>query len=129
MSGSVESLRTYLRACDPFVNDHDAICRCRPVDVRAALDTIAEQQDEIKRLRANNVAYAKIMRKQDAQCRTRTNRIDQLRAEIGRLRAGFRLALWRLDRVQHFTSSPSPAVDAEINKYVSTAAEAAKGKP
>lgn len=32
-----ERLEQSLRACDAYGNDHDYICKCRPVDVRAVL--------------------------------------------------------------------------------------------
>lgn len=43
-SERLTSLERCLRACDGYVNDHDYICECRPVDVREALR-------EIERLR------------------------------------------------------------------------------
>jgi len=45
MIDRVESLKRSLQLCDGYINDHDCICMCRPVDVRAALS-------EIERLRA-----------------------------------------------------------------------------
>ena len=55
MSGSTEQLRTSLRATDPFCNDHDYICECRPVDVRLALK-------ELDRLRAIDDGINKLCR-------------------------------------------------------------------
>jgi len=44
MSGSIKSLEQSLRTCEGCGNDHDYICQCRPVDVRAALVKIASLQ-------------------------------------------------------------------------------------
>ena len=48
MSGSIEQLRTSLRASDGYGNDHDSICDCRPVDVRVALDELERLQAIVK---------------------------------------------------------------------------------
>lgn len=53
MSGSIESLERSLRATDGCVNDHDAICECRPVDVRAAIT-------ELEKARADAAAIARL---------------------------------------------------------------------
>ena len=53
MSGSIEKLRQSLAACNGCVNDHDYICRCRPVDVRRVLA-------ELERLQQGGVIQAVI---------------------------------------------------------------------
>jgi hypothetical protein len=40
MAGKIDTLRRSLAGTERYVNDHDYICECRPVDVRLALATI-----------------------------------------------------------------------------------------
>ena len=48
----LEKLEQALRASEGFVNDHDYITHVRPVDVREALQVIAQLRHENERLRS-----------------------------------------------------------------------------
>ena len=63
MGGSIKKLRQSLDMVRQYVNDHDYIAECRPVDIRAALREIDEQQAEIERLRAEVDEYRLAWRK------------------------------------------------------------------
>jgi hypothetical protein len=51
MLSNVDKLRQSLRTCGGYVNDHDYICQCRPVDVRATLAELDRLREENQRLR------------------------------------------------------------------------------
>jgi len=55
MHGNIEVLRRSLRSCAFYVNDHDYIYKCRPVDVRRALH-------ELERLRLERDAWRDAVR-------------------------------------------------------------------
>lgn len=57
MGGSIEKLRKSLDLVRQYVNDHDYIASCRPVDIQVTLRKIDQQQAEIERLQSE-LAYA-----------------------------------------------------------------------
>jgi len=52
MAGNIETLKRSLRACDPYLNVYDYICKCRPVDLRVALDEIERLRAELDKCKA-----------------------------------------------------------------------------
>lgn len=78
---TVDYLKHALQSCDGYVADHDYICRCRPVDVRRAIQEIQQLRALVEdlRLRLENANRGNETALAEAE-----SEIQRLRAELAK---------------------------------------------